>query len=228
MMRLVFICLFLILGANIVAAQPVPSAQSIITVNINESGDAVWTMEKFFPLSQSDLNQWESAIKTGQNMSNYRNIPDYEIIIKSFQDSAVNFSNRTMEVEPFNISYDTRKTLSEGLGIIRYTFKWTNFSYNDSEKIYIGDAFPGGLLLLSPDNQLIIKIPDGYNVTNVTPAYDKKNGNRLIWDGTLYSNLSSGEPFIVISRQNVTSQNVTGAGNENESWLGKWPILEIV
>lgn len=120
MMRLVFICLFLILGANIVAAQPVPSAQSIITVNINESGDAVWTMEKFFPLSQSDLNQWESAIKTGQNMSNYRNIPDYEIIIKSFQDSAVNFSNRTMEVEPFNISYDTRKTLSEGLGIIRY------------------------------------------------------------------------------------------------------------
>ncbi|MDL5503935.1 MAG: hypothetical protein QSU88_12065, partial [Candidatus Methanoperedens sp.] len=129
-----------------VAAQPVPSTQSIITVNINESGDAVWTMEKFFPLSQSDLNQWESAIKTGQNMSNYRNIPDYEIIIKSFQDSAVNFSNRTMEVEPFNISYDTMKTLSYGLGIIRYTFKWTNFSYNDSEKIYIGDAFPGGLL----------------------------------------------------------------------------------
>ena len=228
MMRFVFICVFLILGANLAAAQPAPSTQSIITVNINESGDAVWTMEKFFPLSQSDLNQWESAIKTGQNMSNYRNIPDYEIIIKSFQDSAVNFSNRTMEVEPFNISYDTRKTLSDGLGIIRYTFKWTNFSYNDSEKIYIGDAFPGGLLLLSPDNQLIIKIPDGYNVTNVTPAYDKKNGNRLIWDGTLYSNLSSGEPFIVLSRQNVTSQNVTGAGNENESWLGKWPILEIV
>jgi len=216
MMRLVFICIFLILGANIAAAQPAPSAQSIITVNINESGDAVWTMEKFFPLSQSDLNQWESAIKTGQNMSNYRNIPDYEIIIKSLQDSAVNFSNRTMEVEPFNISYGTMKTLSDGLGIIRYTFTWKNFSYNDSEKIYIGDAFPGGLL--SPDNQLIIKIPNGYNVTNVTPDYDKKDGNRLIWDGTFYSNLSSGEPFVVLTRQNVTSQNVTG-GNENGSWL---------
>ncbi|VVB51910.1 Uncharacterised protein [uncultured archaeon] len=226
MMRLVFICIFLILGANIAAAQPAPSAQSVITINISESGDAVWTMEKFFPLSQSDLNQWESALKTGQNMSNYRNIPDYEIIIKSFQDSAVNFSNRTMEVEPFNISYDTRKTLSDGLGIIRYTFKWKNFSYNDSEKIYIGDAFPGGLL--SPENQLIIKIPDGYNVTNATPDYDKKDGNRLIWDGTLYSNLSKGEPFVVLSRENVTSQNVTDAGNGKESWLAKWPILEIV
>ncbi|MDL5503801.1 MAG: hypothetical protein QSU88_11370, partial [Candidatus Methanoperedens sp.] len=59
------------------------------------------------------------------------------------------------------------------------------------------------------------------------PDYDKKDGNRLIWDGTLYSNLSSGEPFIVLSRQNVTSQNVTGAGDEKESWLAKWPILEI-
>ncbi len=177
-MRLVFICIFLILGANIAAAQ------SIITVDVNESGDAVWTMEKFFPLSQSDLGQWESAIKTGQNMSKYRNISEYEVIIKSFQDSAINFSNRTMEVENFSITYDTRKTLSDGLGIIRYTFKWKNFSYNDSEKIFIGDAFPGSVLLLSPDNQLIIKIPDGYKATNATPDYDKKNGNLLIWDGT--------------------------------------------
>ena len=148
------------------------------------------------------------------------------IIIKSFQDSAINFSNRTMEVENFNITYDTRKTLSDGLGIIRYTFIWKNFSYNDSEKIYIGDAFPGGVLLLSPDNQLIIRIPEGYNVTNATPVYDKKNGNLLIWDGTLYSNFSNGEPFIVFSPSNIT--NVTSTGNENESWLAKWPILEIV
>src|SRR5659263_383581 len=89
MMRLIFIFLFLILGATITAAVPVQPSQSIITVNINESGDAVWTMEKFFPLPQSDFSQWESAIKTGQNMSNYRNIPDYEIIIKSLQDSAM-------------------------------------------------------------------------------------------------------------------------------------------
>ncbi len=218
-MRLVFICIFLILGANIAAAQ------SIITVDVNESGDAVWTMEKFFPLSQSDLGQWESAIKTGQNMSKYRNISEYEVIIKSFQDSAINFSNRTMEVENFSITYDTRKTLSDGLGIIRYTFKWKNFSYNDSEKIFIGDAFPGNVLLLSPDNQLIIKIPEGYEATNATPEYDKKNGNLLIWDGTLYNNFSNGEPFIVLSRQNLT---VSSTGNEIESWIAKWHILEIV
>jgi len=89
-----------------------------------------------------------------------------------------------------------------------------------------GDAFPGGLLLLSPDNQLIISIPSGYNVTNVTPTFDKRNGNLLIWDGTLYSNFSTGEPFIVLSPLNVT--NLTAPGSTNESYFAKWPIKEII
>lgn len=217
-MRLVLFCLFLILGANAAAAE------SVITVNINESGDALWTMEKYIHFAkESDYSEW---ITMDQNLSRYRNVPEYEEIIKSFQNSSVNFSNRSMEVENFNISYDTKKTISEGLGIIRYTFLWKNFSYNDSQNIYVGDAFPGGVLLLSPDNQLIIRIPDGYNVTNVTPAFDKQSENLLIWSGTLYSNFSNGEPFIVLSPINVT--NVTTPVNMNESYFSKWPIKETV
>ena len=44
-MRLAIFCLFLIFGVNAVAAQ-----QSIIQVETNVSGDAVWTMEKLIPL----------------------------------------------------------------------------------------------------------------------------------------------------------------------------------
>ena len=162
-------------------------------------------------------------------MSRYRNIQEYEDIIKIFQNHASNFSKRSMKVEDFNISYDTRKTVSDGLGIIRYTFKWKNFSYNDSEKIYIGDAFPGGVLVLSPDNQLIIRIPDGYNATNVTPVYDKKNGNFLIWDGTLFSNFRDGEPFILLTPSNETNVTTSaGAGNQDNSLLINWTILQIV
>lgn len=221
-MKLAIFCLLLIFGANVAAAQ-----QSIIQVDVNKSGDATWIMEKFIPLSKSDITEWENAVKTGQNMSKYRNIPEYEHIIKSFQDHALNFSNRSMEVEDYNISYDTRKTLSEGFGIIRYTFNWKNFSYNDSENIYIGDAFPGGVLVLSPDNPLIIRIPDGYNVTNVTPGYNNKNENFLIWDGTLYSNFSDGEPFIILTPKNTT--NVTGAGSQGQNgYLSKNRTILII
>ena len=221
MIRRLLFCLLLIFGANIASGQ---SIQSIITVDVNKSGDAIWTMEKFIRFTkESDLTEW---VITRQNLSKYRNVPEYEEMITSFQNYTMNFSNRSMEVGEFNISYDTKKTLSEQLGVIRYTFLWKNFSYNVSEKIYIGDAFPGGVLILSPENELIIKIPEGYDITNVTPVFDKRNGNLLIWDGTLYSNLSHGEPSLILSPLNLT--NATSAPSEPLSFVTKRQILEII
>jgi len=181
-------------------------------------------MEKYIHFTkESDFSEW---ITMDQNLSRYRNVPEYEDIIKSFQNSSANFSNRSMEVENFTISYDTKKTISERLGIIRYSFVWKNFSYNNSGKIYIGDAIPGGVLFLSTDNQLIIRIPEGYNVTNVTPVFDKQNGNLLIWDGTLYGNFSNGEPFVELTQINKTM--IASPGNSYVSWIAKWPIMQIV
>ncbi len=192
-LKLIYIIfyLFFILGINGVAAE------SIITINVSESGDAFWTMEKFIHFSkESDFNEW---VTMGQNLSRYRNVPEYDDMIKSFQNWSLNFSNRSMEIQTFNITYDTRKTLSEELGIIRYTFLWKNFSYTDSKGIRIGDALPDNVLLLSADSQLIIRIPEGYEVTTSMPVYDKRNQNLLIWDGTLYSNFSRGGPFLILS-----------------------------
>jgi len=176
MIKVLLFCLFLILGTNTAAAE------SIITVNVNNSTDAVWIMEKIIPLeNNAEFNEWENRIQTGQNIPKYQNITEYEDLFKTFQEFSVNFSNRSMEVETYNITYDTKKTLTDGQGIIKYTFLWKNFSYMDSEKILIGDAFPGGVFKLSTDNQLRIKIPDGYEVVNITPVWDKKNGNLLVW-----------------------------------------------
>jgi DNA-binding transcriptional ArsR family regulator len=211
-------CLFLILGANIAAAE------SIITVNVNNSTDAVWVMEKFIPLTNSEFNEWDNMINTGQNFSRYRNIPEYEDLFKTFQNFSLNFSNRSTEVEMFNITYDSKKTLSDGQGIIRYTFVWKNFAYKDSKNISVGDAFPGGVIQLSPENQLRIKIPEGYDVVNATPAWDKKNGNLLVWDGTLSTNFSDGQPFIVLSPANIT--NLTAPVDESRGW--NWLIIEGV
>jgi len=198
-MKYFLFCLFLIIGVDAAAAE------SIITVNVNDSSDAVWVMEKIVPLTNSDINEWENIIKTGQNISRYRNIPEYEDLFKKFQNFALNFSNRSTEVEMFNITYETKRTLSDGQGIIRYTFVWKNFTYKDSDKIIIGDAFPGGVFLLSPDNQLRIMIPDGYEVVNAKPGFDKRNGNLLVWDGTLSGNFSVGHPLIVLSPANLSS-----------------------
>jgi hypothetical protein len=220
-MKNILFCLFLIFGANVVAAQ-----SSIITVNVNNSTDAMWVMEKIIPLTKSDLNEWENVINTGQNISRYRNIPEYDHLYETFQNFTLNFSNRSMEIEAFNITYDTKPTLSDGLGIIRYTFLWKNFSYKDSENIFIGDAFPGSVFQLSTDNQLRITIPDGYEVVNATPDFDKRNGTILVWEGTFSNNFSAGHPFIVLSSRNISS--LTNPPDMNDYTYWKWLIIEGV
>lgn len=217
MMKVLIFCIFLILGTNMAAAE------SIITVNVNETSDALWVMEKIIPLTKSDLNEWENMIDTGQNISRYRNIPEYEDLFITLQNFSVNFSNRSTEVETYNITYDTKKTLTDGQGIIRYIFVWKNFSYKDSENIFIGDAFPGGVFQLSTDSQLRIKIPDGYEVVNATPVWDKRNGNLLVWDGTLSGNFSVGQPFIVLSPVNISNSTTPLEVNDSTSW--KWLII---
>ena len=214
MRKLFLLFIFLILGMHIAGAE------SIITVNVNESGNAFWTMEKRLPLTPPELTEWEAAIKTGQNISRYRDVPEFNDTISQFQRSSQNFSNRSMNIADVNISFDTVSDISGDFGIIRYTFLWKNFSRMDSDQIFVGDAFSGGLVL-SPSSVLIINIPAGYDVMNATPSYDQRDRSRLIWGGTLYRNFSIGEPSLVLSRSNVTEPIV----NEPEKFI--WPLTAI-
>jgi hypothetical protein len=190
MRKLASLFIFLVLWSH------VAGAMSIITIKVNESGHALWVMEKQVPLTKPEINEWEAVIKAGQNISKYRDVLEFKDMINLFLRSAQNFSNRYMEVVDFNISYDTAETISGGFGIICYSFWWMNFSYMDSGKIFVGDAFSEGMLL-SSDNLLVIEIPDGYDVKMASPNFDRRNGNRLIWEGSLHS-FDKGEPSLVL------------------------------
>ncbi len=195
MRRLIFLFIFMALWW----AQT-SKAESVITVEVNESGNAHWIMEKRVPLTTPEINEWDGFLKKGQNISRYTDIEEFKDYMDLFTSSAQNFSNRSMKIEKFNISYQTVKTLSGGFGVIRYSFWWMNFSRMDSGKIYVGDAFPAGLIL-PPDNEFVVIIPDTYNIENATPMYDTRDTDRnlLIWEGTLYQRFGKGEPALVFS-----------------------------
>jgi uncharacterized membrane protein len=184
---------FLILWAQAAAAQ------ALITVEVHENGDAIWTMEKRLSLpNQTDVEDWEEFIKTAQ-AENQQDLLDFGKRMDWFLVSAQTLSGRPMKAENFNIIYDTAKSPSDSYGIVRYSFNWLNFSRLENGKIFIGDSFSEGMVL-SQDNVLVIKIPDGYDVESVSPAFDKRDGARLIWDGTLYRNFNRGEPNLVLAR----------------------------
>lgn len=215
-MRIPFlVCIFLILWVQ--AAK----AESIITVDVLESGDALWTVEKRESIiTQVDIDNWEEFIQKGSRYRHEQDIADFKESIDWLIGPAENFSDRSMKIENFNVSYDTGKTMSGTVGIVRYSFEWKNFLHTDSAKIYIGDAFPEGMVL-STDNTLIIRIPPGYEIQNATPGFDKRDGNRLIWEGTLHPNFSKGEPALVLSR--------TAAVSSTKIIWGKilWPFIAV-
>lgn len=198
MRKLFLILILLILGTY------VAGAESVITVDVNESGNAIWTLEKRVTLTKPEITEWEQFIKTGQNISRYKDIAEFTDMIDHFRNSTENFSNRSMKFEDFNISFDTEQTISGAVGIIRYRFEWKNFSYTNSSKIYIGDAF-SERMVVSSGTVLIIKIPEGYEVGNASPSFDRRNGDLLIWDGNLYYNFSEGEPSLILERVNLVS-----------------------
>lgn len=191
MNRFSLFLIFLILGAQ------ATSAQALITIDIHANGDAIWTMEKRMPLTnQTDVDEWEDFIQTAQT-ENQQDILDFSKRMEWFLTSAGKLAGRPMKAENFNILYETAKSPSNSYGIIRYSFNWSNFSRMETGKILIGDSFSEGMVL-SQDNVLIINIPEGYEVESASPVFDKRDGVRLIWDGTLYRNFNRGEPGIVL------------------------------
>ena len=175
-------------------------AQSIKIIEIGENGSALWNIEKHIPITtQIELNEWKLAIEKGQDLHRYKMDIDgvTERINLSF-DSAQNNTNRTMSIENYNITYNISETMSETFGIIHFKFQWNNFSRINGSKIFIGGCFSKGMLLSSND-VLIIQIPEGFDVESVSPAYDKRDGNKLVWDGTMYHEIKVGEPALVLA-----------------------------
>lgn len=192
MNKAVFFTIFLILLV------PSAAAQTIKTIEVHENGTAFLTIEERIPLeTQPELNEWNQFMRNGQGFR-------YQMVIQELEDkknqsliSAENYTGRSMEVRNENISYDMLKTTSGTFGIINFYFEWVNFSRLDSSSIFIGDSFTE-VMVPSSENVLIIKIPDDYNIVSVSPEFDKRDGTRLIWDGTMYRSFNVGEPALVL------------------------------
>ena len=194
LMGLFFLFLFLLIHTA--------TAQSVICIDIHENGNAVWTMEEYIPLAnQDEIDEWEEYIQSEESIEQYQyDIEEFRGRIEWFIILAELSSNRSMNAENFDLSYDTLNTLSGTFGIVRFSFEWMNFSRTESNKFFIGDVFPEGMIL-SYDNVLIINIPVGYEVETVSPDFDECDGNRLIWDGTLARSFDKGEPALVLSHE---------------------------
>lgn len=155
--------------------------KQVIRINVSETGDATWTIESRFLFVDDDdeaFIDYTDEVRSGQRDITY----DVERF-DSFRQDAQQATGREMTLEnagwdePQNVSPEdagldtipeTDDNSSIRVGVLAYSFTWTNFASIDDGLIYFGDAFQtdaDSWFSLTEGQRLVIESPSGYAVS---------------------------------------------------------------
>ncbi|GAB7019708.1 helix-turn-helix transcriptional regulator [Halostagnicola bangensis] len=203
--------------------------KQVFTINITESGDAEWTVESRFILEDDDETERFMEFATDR-VSN----DDYPIT--AFDQARANAEqavDREMSIEddqwneprteaPTEDEHDTIEADDDldvedaKIGVISYSFTWTNFGKVDGDRIYVDDVFQnddGSLFsFLNSNQQLVIQVPPNYE--GATPGEDD---GVYTWTGP--TELDN-EPDLVF-----LSSVGTNGGGFDVGWIGGGLLL---
>lgn len=166
----------------------------ILEAAVDADGDAVWTVEYRFLLSN---NESEAAFEDlqasiAENESAY--VGRFTERMESTVATAENSTGREMSVS--NVTVETRRiSLPREYGVVSYSFTWGGFAVVDGDSIVIGDAISG--LFLDEASRFVATWPTGYEARSVTPAPTRSTSTSATWDGPI--DFATDEPRVTIA-----------------------------
>ncbi|WP_292370258.1 helix-turn-helix transcriptional regulator [Methanoregula sp. UBA64] len=176
------------------------------TIQLQDSGTALWNVEYRTPLStDSDTAAFEQYAATLDSVY----LPQIETLMQSSAAQAASATSRQMSVGNFSGTAITQTTPTGKFGIISISFAWTNFSVSSGTTLTTGDAFAGGLYL-SKDTVLVIRYPAGYSLVSAEPDPDQEDSASLAWYGL--RSFDTGKPSVVLEKSGFPLLPVVVAG----------------
>jgi hypothetical protein len=181
------------------APQPATDAEveydsTLLRVDLREDGTATWTIE--YRVDLDDENTTDAFESLGEEIEANRS---------AFEDQFADRMNRTArtaenatgrEMAIRNVSVETRRDEIQQVGVVAYTFAWTNFGAADGDELRAGDAIAG--FVLDSGTTLFVTWPDGYGPVDVTPEPDELRGGSASWIGP--ETFTSEQPRLVLER----------------------------
>ena len=187
-----------------VAGQPESREMTTYTLQLQEDGSALWTVE-YRTLLAGAAEQGSFGNYSRDLASVY--LPQFRELMERSASQAGVATGRPMQARDF-ISDSALQTVPTGTyGVVRYTFTWTGFARKD-EGLAVGDAFVGGLYL-TRDHMLIIRPPSGYSVLQANPAPDQARDG-LVWYGMRA--FGPGEPEVMLAKEGLPLLLIGAAG----------------
>lgn len=175
---------------------PAAGAEISYTFDIDTNGNAWYIIEYRILLdSQDRINEFDEFKLVVEGNNTHK--AEFEARMRDIVTKAGIATSRPMAASEFDVSVTTQNSATGNYGIVRYSFTWGNFAEVSASSVVIGDVFFGGQYISTGDT-FIIKVPDEYEISEVTPTPDSERKSELIWSGP--RNFNSGEPAVVAEK----------------------------
>lgn len=176
---------------------PVCAAEVTYTFDVDTDGGAWYIIEYRTLLdSQARMDEFNSFKAMVERNATYRN--EFESNMRTIVSQTGIATSRSMIASDFDVLASIQKTAMGNYGIVRSSFKWSSLAEVSGSSIILGDVFFGGQYISNGDT-FIVKVPDGYKISRVTPEPDIQRKDELIWNGPRTFN--SGEPGIIFEKR---------------------------
>lgn len=181
----------LLAAALLLLSLPVASAaepSTVITITLEEDGDALWTVQNRVPL-ETDAEEQAFREVGGSEETTEALRADMERVVAA----ASNGTGREMALR--NLSVDTRvEGVTRTWGVTAYTFRWTNFSLREDGTLRTAGHISS--YNLAEGDRLTIQGPEGAEVESVSPLPDVQRDGSVSWRGP--QSFSPDEPSLTL------------------------------
>lgn len=190
---------------GVFAQEDVDADRVSLTAEIDESGDATWTIQYRVRLDTDEREEAFGDLERDveENPDAYRD--RFRQRMELTVGTAENATGRDMAVQNVRVRTE-RRELPESYGVLVYEFDWSNFAVVEDERIVAGDAIAG--YFLEEGHRLTVTWPDGYELQSVSPSPDSKEETSVSWSGP--DGFGSDDPRIVATTS--SGAPVTGLG----------------
>ncbi|ELZ18252.1 hypothetical protein C478_01300 [Natrinema thermotolerans DSM 11552] len=209
----------------------------MIRVRITDDGNARWTIENRFLVTNDTeaetFRNYSDAVVSGDHEEPY-DLRAFERTVDDVADSTgrdMSVENAGWDdprIEPLEADGEQSSDGNARVGVISYSFTWTNFAVVDGDRIYVGDAFrTDDTLLFSVLNswqRLVIEPPDNYGFVDVPTGTE--NG-ALVWNGP-YEFDETGLEITILRGADTNPESPGTDGSNSLLPTGMWGWLIAV
>lgn len=174
------LALALILVVSVIAMTVPPvtahsTSEPAFIVELNADGSAEVTLRSTFDLTtDSEQEAFRTLMDDEQAQQNAKD--RFLERMRAVASDAENATGREMAV--MDPTIDLYRSDDSETGVVTLSVTWEGLAAVDGETLRVTEPFASGF---SPDRPFIIRVPDGYVITSVTPNPDERGGTRVAW-----------------------------------------------